>query len=138
LDYETHLRYADQLEQKRIWFSHCGGEKVFTHMGKELVRDESFAVRLDRERLVSELTAEFRQRRFLSKAPTNTFRLRLLSALFPDAKFVVLYRTGEEVVASWGRRPYAVGFRTSRTACFGRTACRRHSVRYFRRSVWDD
>jgi hypothetical protein len=109
LDYEAHLCYADQLEQKRIWFSHCGGEDVFTHMGKELVRDESFVASLDRDRLVSELTAEFRQRRFLSKAPTNTFRLRLLAALFPDAKFVVLYRTGEEVVASWGKRPYGFG-----------------------------
>lgn len=109
LDYDAHLRYADHLEQKSIWFSHCGGEEVFTHMGKELVRDESFASRIDRNRLVAELTADFRQKRFLSKAPTNTFRIRLLSALFPDARFVVLYRTGEEVVASWGRRPYGFG-----------------------------
>ena len=109
LDYEAHLRYAVHLEQKSVWFAHCGGEEVFTHMGKELVRDETFAQRIDLDRLVAELTADFRQRRFLSKAPTNTFRIRLLSALFPDAKFVVLYRTGEEVVASWGRRPYGFG-----------------------------
>lgn len=109
LDYDAHLRYADHLEQKSVWFAHCGGEAVFTHMGKELVRDESFASRIDRDQLVSELTTEFRQRRFLSKAPTNTFRIRLLSALFPEAKFIVLYRTGEEVVASWGRRPYGFG-----------------------------
>lgn len=109
LDNDAHFAYADQLEQKRIWFAHCGGEDVFTHMGKELIRTESFAGRVDRERLVAELTTHFKQRRFLSKSPTNTFRIRLLARLFPNARFIVLYRRGEEVVASWGRRSYGFG-----------------------------
>jgi len=109
LDYTSHLAYSQQLEQKDVWFSHLGGEHVFTHMGKELHLDETHAPRVDRNRLLADLTTKFAQRRFLSKAPTNTFRVRLLNTLFPGAKFIVLYRTGEEVVASWGSRPYGFG-----------------------------
>lgn len=113
LNAEAHLRYAAQLEQKDIWFAHCGGQDVFTHMGLELVRDATFAPMVDLPLLRRQLTGAFAERRFLSKAPTNTFRMRLIAALFPGAKFVVLYRDGEEVVGSWGRRPYGFGRRVT-------------------------
>jgi hypothetical protein len=111
LQFDTHLRYASHLEQKDVWFDHCGGRDVFTHMGLELVREESYASQVDLPLLVRHLTRDFHQRRFLSKAPTNTFRMRLINALFPEARFIVLYRNGEEVVGSWGRRPYGFGRR---------------------------
>ena len=59
--------------------------------------------------LVARLTADCPQRRFLSKAPSNSFRIDALRGLFPDARIVAIYRRGEEVVASRGRRSYGFG-----------------------------
>jgi hypothetical protein len=111
LNYSGHFSAAQAFEQKDVWFRHCGGADIFAHMGNELIRDESFAGCVDAPALQAELTSGFHEARFLSKAPTNTFRIRLLAHLFPSARFVALYRQGEEVVGSWGLRPY--GFRKS-------------------------
>jgi hypothetical protein len=111
LQFGVHLHYASQFEQKDVWFAHCGGQDVFTHMGLELVRDDKFAPKVDANLLRHELTRNFNERRFLSKAPTNTFRIKLIAELFPGARFLVIYRKGEEVVGSWGRRPYGFGRR---------------------------
>jgi hypothetical protein len=121
LTYSGHLSAAQAFEQKDVWFRYCGGADVFAHMGNELIRDESFAGCVDGPALQAELTRGFNESRFLSKAPTNTFRIRMLAQMFPDARFVALYRRGEEVVGSWGLRPY--GFR--RSVRWGEVATRR-------------
>ena len=106
LDNDAHGGYSSQLEQKDAWFdAFPGGREVFTHMGRELTADEPPTPER-RAHLIARLTAELRQPRYLSKAPTNSFRVRALRAMFPDAKIVAIYRRGEQVIASWGRRHY--------------------------------
>lgn len=42
----------------------------------------------------------FGKRRLIEKSPRNCFRIRFLNALFPDAKYVFIYRRGEDTVNS--------------------------------------
>ncbi|MCP3981423.1 MAG: methyltransferase domain-containing protein [bacterium] len=109
IDPERHGRYASVLEQKEIWFDYFPGKDVFTHMGRELVQDSWTLGEARAQELKARLTTEFRERRFLSKAPSNSFRVRALKELFPDARIIALYRRGREVVSSWGRRFYGFG-----------------------------
>jgi hypothetical protein len=106
---DDHFRYSERLEQKDVWFDHFPGREVFTHMGRELVAESPPPDPGRRLDLLARLTEGFRERRFLSKAPTNSFRVRAIRALFPDARIVAIYRRGEPVVASWGRRSYGFG-----------------------------
>lgn len=46
------------------------------------------------------LTAHFRQRRFVEKTPENALRVPYLLDLFPDARFVTVWRDPLEVVSS--------------------------------------
>lgn len=46
------------------------------------------------------LTAHFRERRFVEKTPENSLRVPYLLDLFPDARFVVVWRDPLEVVSS--------------------------------------
>lgn len=123
LSHASHSSYSAQLEQKDIWFDYFPGRDVFTHMGRELIAEDPPSSHLPNAELVARLTSQFRERRFLSKAPTNSFRIKALRKLFPNAKFLALYRRGEEVVASWGKRSYGFGKRVD----WGNTHYRRLS-----------
>lgn len=108
-NYKKHIEYSEKLEQKDIWFKYFKGKECFTHMGKEILED---SLKLNEEmvnNLINELTANFHEERFLSKAPTNTFRIKPIISIFPNCKILVVLRNGEEVVASWGNRPYGFG-----------------------------
>lgn len=106
---DDHFRYSERLEQKEIWFDAFPGRDVFTHMGRELIVEELTLPPDRRQDLVTRLTAGLDRPRYLSKAPTNSFRVRAIRQLFPDAKLVAIVRRGEEVIASWGRRVYGFG-----------------------------
>jgi len=107
--HNSHLTYSEQLEQKDTWFRYFPGENIFTHMGKELIVEKLNLNVFEINKLKKELTRNFRGKRFLSKAPTNSFRIRILRHLFPDAKIIALYRKGPAVIASWGQRDYGFG-----------------------------
>ncbi len=109
MDAEFHLEYSCGLEQKDVWFDYFPGKDVFTHMGKELTVESWGLDALETGELIGRLTKNFHEQRFVCKAPTNSFRVRALREGFPGAKLLALYRSGPEVVASWGLRPY--GFR---------------------------
>lgn len=109
LNPKAHLDYSDYLEQKRVWFDFFPGENVFTHMGKEIVVEHLNLDRVQIRELVSRLTVDFHEKRFLSKAPTNSFRVKIIHRIFLGAKFVALFRSGAEVVSSWGQRSYGFG-----------------------------
>ncbi len=104
-----HLNYSEKMEQKEIWFTCFPGRSVFLHMGLELIAEHAPADATVRADLISRLTEDFRETRFLLKAPTNTFRVKAIRQLFPDARIVAVVRRGEDVVASWGRRHYGFG-----------------------------
>ena len=108
-DSAQHFSYAQLLEKKELWFEYFGGNDVFTHMGKELVVEK---VSWDADK-VSEfkdsLLSSFNEQRFLSKAPTNSFRIKAIRQLFPSAKILAIYRNGEPVISSWGKRSYGFG-----------------------------
>lgn len=106
---DDHFRYSERLEQKSIWFDYFPGLDVFTNMGRELVVEEPGLSESRRRELVSRLTEGLDRPRFLSKSPTNSFRVVAIRRLFPDARIVAILRRGEEVVASWGRRVYGFG-----------------------------
>ncbi len=108
-DRREHLYYSDQLEQKEIWFRYLGGGDVFTHMGRELYAGPDALSEEQSDKLCNELVWALKQKRFFSKAPTNSFRLCYLESISTKPKFVAIVRDGKDVVASWGRRPY--GFR---------------------------
>lgn len=110
---DSHLKYSEYLEQKDIWFSYFPGKNIFTHMGSELAVDEKCLTTEQEASLRDALTTQLNTPRYLSKAPTNSFRLPALAHLYPNARFVALYRDGEEVVASWGARWYGFGKKVS-------------------------
>jgi len=51
LNLNVHLRFTAKLEHKDVWFAPCGGKDVFTHMGRELIGDETCALAIDLTRL---------------------------------------------------------------------------------------
>lgn len=104
-DRALHLEYSDALERKDLWFSAFGGYDIFTHMGIELVATD-FSKGKDFDEFKSKLFSGFVEQRFMSKAPTNSFRVHAIRSMFPDAKIIAILRYGEQVVASWGNRPY--------------------------------
>lgn len=108
-DFKTHLEFSERLEQKDIWFKYFKGKDCFTHMGKEIYEDSLSLTNEEIKELKRELTQDFNEKRFLSKTPTNSFRLNPIKEMFPDAKIVIILRKGEEVVASWGQRAYGFG-----------------------------
>jgi len=107
-EFRKHLRLSESLEQKEVWFDTFPGRDVFLHMGKELIA-ERVPQGVDRAALQARLTTAFREQRFLSKAPTNSFRVKAIRELFPDARMVAICRRGGPVIASWGQRHYGFG-----------------------------
>jgi hypothetical protein len=107
LHYDRHLEFSEKLEQKTLWFEFFEQQRPLTDMGRELIREElGRSQRKKVKQLMSALTKGFVEERFLSKAPTNSFRVLALKELFPDAKFIAIHRNGCDVVNSWGARPY--------------------------------
>lgn len=108
-----HFEYAQFVENKSLWFEYFGGENVFTHMGMELLTEKvtwgEDKICEFKQRLISSFT----EQRFLSKAPTNSFRIKAIRQLFPSAKIVAIYRCGESVISSWGQRQYGFGSRVN-------------------------
>ena len=113
LDLKLHSEYGEAVEQKNVWFDFFPGESVFSHMGRELIVEQLNLTAQERNRLISRLTANLSGLRFLSKSPSNSFRVKILPLLFPGAKIVAIYRQGPEVVTSWGQRAYGFGKRVS-------------------------
>jgi len=113
LDETFHVDYAESVEQKQIWFQFFSGENVFSHMGKELIVEDLELSDEEKNNLISQLTENFSGKRFLSKSPTNSFRVKIIPKLFPGAKIVAIYRKGAEVVSSWGQRGYGFGKKIS-------------------------
>lgn len=107
---ELHYELAVELEQKDVWFQYFPGQNVFATMGRGCIVEDSRSLSADQTKsLIDGLAKNLREPRFLSKAPTNSFRIKLILELFPDARFIVLYRDGVDVVSSylnWKRRPY--------------------------------
>lgn len=108
-DYKKHIEFSEKLEQKEIWFKYFKGSDCFTHMGLEIYDDSVNLEQVVIDRLIEELTIDFEEKRFLSKTPTNTFRIKPLLEIFPDCKILVILRRGEDVVSSWGVRNYGFG-----------------------------
>lgn len=106
---ESHIRFSEKQEKKDLWFQSFPGEGTCLHMGKELVVEKSPFSLPERDVFIQEMTRGFREERFFHKAPGNSFRVKVLREWFPDAKIVALFRRGEEVVASYGRRFYGFG-----------------------------
>ena len=107
LDYDKHLAFSEKLEQKKLWFDYFEQQRPFTDMGRELIVETlGAAQKKKRRQLLVALTKGLREDRFLSKAPTNSFRVLAIQELFPDAKFIAIHRNGCDVVNSWGSRPY--------------------------------
>jgi len=106
-----HLWASDQMERKELLLDHFGGRDVFCNYGKELIKED--VVGLDKELFINALTAGLCHPRLLHKAPQNTFRIKALTQVFPDAKFVAVVRKGEEVISSWACRPYGFGANVS-------------------------
>lgn len=109
LDSKRHMEFSSQLEQKTLWFEYLKDSKVFTDMGKEMRSNADCLSEADAVLLKQRLFEGLDTPRFLSKSPTNSFRLPLILKMYPDAKIVAIVRTGEQVVASWGRRRYGFG-----------------------------
>lgn len=102
----THLAYSEFLEKKEVWFDYFPGRDSFAHMGKELIIENLNLKDSQKEEFVERLTEGFTQKRFLSKSPTNSFRVKIIKELFPEAKIVAIYRRGPDVVNSWIKRFY--------------------------------
>lgn len=111
LDPKWHLGYSSSLEQKDTWFDFFPGEDVFTHMGDELIVEHCNLSDTQIYQLKKRLTENFKEKRFFSKAPSNTFRVKVIKEIFPDAKIVAILRRGESVISSWGERNYGFGKR---------------------------
>ncbi len=103
-----HIQYSAKLEQKDIWFSRFPGADVFTHMGNELIVEELDWKNEDIIQFRNRIKKEFHgtESVFLSKSPTNSFRVKILPKIFPNSKIIAIYRNGPEVIASWGSRSY--------------------------------
>lgn len=108
-----HSDYGEAVEQKRVWFDYFPGENVYTHMGKDLLVETLELSFDERAALISRLTENFRGKRFLSKSPSNSFRVKIIPELFPESKIIAIYRSGPEVVNSWGQRGYGFGKRVN-------------------------
>jgi len=112
LSKKNHIIYSERLEQKDLWFSKFPGEDIFTHMGKELIVEDFDWT----ENEISEFRDKIRQdfdkgsnSYFLSKAPSNSFRVKVIPKIFQNPKIIALYRNGPEVIASWGLRGQGFG-----------------------------
>lgn len=137
LNLNFHSEYAESVEQKQIWFQYFSGEKVFCHMGKELIVENLELSNKERNNLISQLTENFSGERFLSKAPSNSFRVKIIPKLFPDAKIVAIYRRGAEVVSSWGQRDYGFGKRISHDELKCRKLGYRKGIKIFSRKWYE-
>jgi hypothetical protein len=122
---DFHIKYSDTLEQKEIWFDYFPGKEVFTHMGRELIVEKSILTDPQKKELIKRLTKDFHEKRYLSKAPTNSFRVGIIRDFFPDAKILAIYRSGPEVVSSWGQRGYGFG----KSVSWGEQHCRKLGYR---------
>jgi anaerobic magnesium-protoporphyrin IX monomethyl ester cyclase len=109
LDENTHMDYGLSIEQTDVWSKFFRGVGTLANMSSELVVESSTLSEFERQQLIALLTRNFTQRRFLSKNPTNSFRVCALRQIFPDCKIVALYRSGPEVISSWGKRAYGFG-----------------------------
>jgi len=116
LEPEFHYQYALSLERKDVWFDFFPGRNVFSTIGREIIIERSGLSEEGRNELIHRLTDLFTDKRFFSKSPTNSFRIKVLQEIFPDAKIIALYRSGPEVVSSYinwsGRDTYRrLGYR---------------------------
>lgn len=137
LDLKLHSEYGESVEQKQIWFQYFSGEKTFCHMGKELIVEDLVLSNEERNNLISQLTENFSGKRFLSKAPSNSFRVKIIPKLFPDAKIVAIYRRGSEVVSSWGQRGYGFGKKISNDEMKCRKLGYRKGIKIFSRKWFE-
>jgi len=53
------------------------------------------------KKLIAKAVIKSKGERFLSKSPSNTFRIKKILDLFPDAKFIYLYRNPYKVLTSF-------------------------------------
>ncbi|MEQ9411655.1 MAG: sulfotransferase [Fuerstiella sp.] len=97
-------KVAAAIEQKAVWDRFFPIRGVPLRVGRELTLLKNPLSEKAQRQLRHQLTQNFRQRRFFSKAPFNTFRLHVLRELFPDARLIAIHRDGRDVVASWGRK----------------------------------
>jgi len=99
-----HARISGPVERKELWDRYFPTEDTLTDMGKELIV-ESHTLSSDRiTEFEAELTQGFTEKRFYTKSPSLSFRVKLIRQLFPNAQFIVLYRDGEQVLSSWGTK----------------------------------
>ncbi|EDM42978.1 sulfotransferase [unidentified eubacterium SCB49] len=112
-DYKYHFEFSEKLEQKDIWFKYFKGKECFTHIGKEMLESNLKLSDDEVDSLVRDLLVDFKEERFLSKSPTNVFRINPILEIFPNCKVLIILRNGEEVVASWGNRSYGFGKRVN-------------------------
>jgi hypothetical protein len=103
---EHHRAFSMSLERKEFWFWYFDQQRILTDMGLQLIAESPPTSVWRNARLMASLSRGLRGRRLFLKSPTNSFRIRALAKVFPDAKFLMIHRNGCEVVKSWGRRPY--------------------------------
>jgi hypothetical protein len=102
-----HPRIAYLNEPRNLWFAAYPQTDIWTHRAHArngrlvLSSEDADKVRSNRLRRLFRLAALFARRPIVvEKLPVNSFRLEFLHAIFPDAKFVCIYRNGLEVARS--------------------------------------
>jgi len=105
-----HRRITYLNEPRHLWFSafpetDIWTSKAYSRNGKLLLTEADFDVRKGKKlsRLFRFATIVERRPILVEKLPINNFRLNLIHTIFPDARFIHIYRNGLEVARSIGR-----------------------------------
>jgi len=107
LSYNFHLEYSERLERKCLWFSYFPtGKETFAGVGKEMIIEKLMLNNDSIVKFKTLLLKDVSNFRYLSKSPGNSFRIKVIKEMFPDAIFIAVFRKLEEVVFSWGLRSY--------------------------------
>ncbi|MEL6655592.1 MAG: sulfotransferase [Bacteroidota bacterium] len=102
VDHSVFRDFAHRMEYKEIWDKYFP-QKTKLRIGPELIVMENQFSALREKELKLELSdLQFGQRLF-TKFPSNTFRVHVLRALFPDAYILAIHRDGRDVISSWGK-----------------------------------
>jgi len=94
-------------EPRHLWFSAFPETDIWTSKahsrnGKLALTEADFDFRKGKKlsRLFRFMTIVKRRPVFVEKLPINNFRLKFIKKIFPDARFIHIYRNGQEVARS--------------------------------------
>jgi Sulfotransferase family len=132
-----HRKITYLNEPRHIWFSAYPETDIWTSKahsrnGKLVLTGADFDLKKSKKlsRLFRFMTIVRRRPVFVEKLPINNFRLNFIHKIFPDARFIHIYRNGLEVARSIGKACKSMKW-------FGANSYKWHMLTHYARNSHD-